>query len=85
MTKDRKVKEILKLARELAPSRGGRPKKGDAKNRTEVIKIRASKKEKEILHMASAILETSCTSLLLDQGVENAKALLDAEGVKYQE
>lgn len=83
MTLDKKAKEILKLAKELAPSRGGRPKKADAKNRTEVIKIRASKEEKDILALASAILNKSCTSLLLDQGVENAKALLDAEGVNY--
>jgi hypothetical protein len=81
-TIETKTKKILMLAKDLAPKRGGRPRKKDQKNRDEVIKIRVSKQEKEILSVACVLLNMSYTSLLLDTGVENAKALLQAEGFK---
>ena len=84
-TIETKTKKLLMLAKDLAPKRGGRPKKKDQKNRDEVIKIRVSKKEKEILSVACFLLGLSYTSLLLDPGVENSKALLEAEGFKIPE
>ena len=81
-TIETKTKKILMLAKDLAPKRGGRPRKKDQKNRDEVIKIRVSKQEKENLSVACVLLNMSYTSLLLDTGVENAKALLQAEGFK---
>ena len=83
MTPEKKAKKILEIARSLGPSRGGRPKKSESKNRDEVIKLRVSKQEKDILALACQVLNLSYTSLLLDHGVANAKALLDAEGVSY--
>ena len=83
MTPEKKAKKILEIARSLGPSRGGRPKKSESKNRDEVIKLRVSKQEKDILALACQMLDLSYTSLLLDNGVANAKALLDAEGVSY--
>jgi len=83
MTPEKKAKNILRIARSLGPSRGGRPKKSESKNRDEVIKLRVSKQEKDILALACQVLDLSYTSLLLDNGVANAKALLDAEGVSY--
>ena len=83
MTPEKKANKILEIARSLGPSRGGRPKKSESKNRDEVIKLRVSKQEKDILALACQVLDLSYTSLLLDNGVANAKALLDAEGVSY--
>jgi hypothetical protein len=83
MTPEKKANKILEIARSLGPSRGGRPKKSESKNRDEVIKLRVSKQEKDILALACQVLNLSYTSLLLDNGVANAKALLDAEGVSY--
>ncbi len=83
MTPEKKANKILEIARSLGPSRGGRPKKSESKNRDEVIKLRVSKQEKDILALACQVLNLSYTSLLLDNGVANAKALLDAEGVNY--
>ena len=84
-TIETKTKKILLLAKNLAPNRGGRPKKKNEKNRDEVLKIRVSKQEKEILALACYLLNMSYTSLLLDNGVENAKALIKAEGYKIPE
>jgi hypothetical protein len=81
-TAETKARKLLMLAKELAPKRGGRPKKKNQKNRDEVIKIRVSKQEKEILALACYLLNISYTSLLLDTGLENAKALIEAEGYK---
>jgi|TARA_R110002096_G_scaffold174150_1_gene349903 uncharacterized protein (DUF1778 family) len=83
MTPEKKANKTLKLARSLGSSRGGRPKKSESKNRNEVIKLRVSKQEKDILALACQMLNLSYTSLLLDNGVANAKALLNAEGVSY--
>jgi uncharacterized protein (DUF1778 family) len=83
MTTEKQANKTLKLARSLGSSRGGRPKKSESKNRNEVIKLRVSKQEKDILALACQMLDLSYTSLLLDNGVANAKALLDAEGVSY--
>ena len=83
MTPEKKAKKILEIARSLGPSRGGLPKKSESKNRDEVIKLPVLQQEKDILALACQILGLSYTSLLLDYGVANAKALLDAEGVNY--
>jgi len=80
-----KAKKLLEMARKLAPKRGGRPKKNEEKNRHEWIQLRVSKKEKDILSLACSILRISYTTLLLDYGLENAKALLKAEGVQLPE
>lgn len=84
-TIETKTKKILMLAKDLAPKRGGRPKKRHQKNRDEVINVRVSKKEKELLSVACYLLNMSYTSLLLDTGLENARALLEAEGLKLPE
>jgi len=80
-----KAKRILAMARESAPRRGGRPRKTNSKNRGEMIKLRVSREEKDILSIACHLLSMTYTSLLLDYGVENAKALLKAEGFKLPE
>ena len=80
-----KAKKILEMARALAPKRGGRPRKKNSKNRGEMIKLRVSQEEKDILSIACHLLSMTYPSLLLDNGVENAKALLKAEGCKLPE
>ena len=80
-----KAKRILAMARESAPRRGGRPRKTNSKNRGEMIKLRVSREEKDILSIACHLLSMTYTSLLLDYGVENAKVLLKAEGFKLPE
>ena len=80
-----KAKKILEMARALAPKRGGRPRKKNSKNRGKIIKLRVSKQEKDILSIACHLLNMTYTSLLLDYGVENAKALLKAAGFKLPE
>ena len=86
MTKpETKVKKILELSKALAPKRGGRPRKPNAKNKGEIIKLRVSKQDKDILSIACYLLNISYTTLLLDNGIENAKALLEAEGYEIPE
>ena len=85
MKPETKMAKVIEMARALGPKRGGRPKKNDAKNRTEWVQLRVSKKEKDILSLACSILRMSYTTLLLDYGLENAKALLKAEGVQLHE
>jgi uncharacterized protein (DUF1778 family) len=58
----------------------GRPRKPNAKNKGEIIKLRISKEDKDLLSVACYLLSMSFTTLLLDNGIENAKALLKAEG-----
>ena len=85
MKPETKMAKVIEMARALGPKRGGRPKKHNAKNRTEWVQLRVSKKEKDILSLACSILRMSYTTLLLDYGLENAKALLKAEGVQLHE
>tara|TARA_R110000751_G_scaffold25768_1_gene69578 strand:- start:1941 stop:2201 length:261 start_codon:yes stop_codon:yes gene_type:complete len=75
-----KIKKILEISKALAPKRGGRPRKQNSKNKGEIIKLRISKEDKDLLSVACYLLNMSFTTLLLDNGIENAKALLKAEG-----
>tara|TARA_R110000803_G_scaffold210734_1_gene283497 strand:- start:18223 stop:18483 length:261 start_codon:yes stop_codon:yes gene_type:complete len=75
-----KVRKILEISKASAMKRGGRPRKPNAKNKGEIIKLRISKEDKDLLSVACYLLSMSFTTLLLDNGIANAKALLKAEG-----
>ena len=75
-----KIRKILEISKASATKRGGRPRKPNAKNKGEIIKLRISKEDKDLLSVACYLLSMSFTTLLLDNGIENAKALLKAEG-----
>jgi len=75
-----KIRKILEISKASATKRGGRPRKPNAKNKGEIIKLRISKEDKDLLSVACYLLNISFTTLLLDNGIANAKALLKAEG-----
>ena len=83
MPPEDKAKKILTLAASMRHRKGGRRKgitKHSTDKRTEVLRVRCSKAEKDLLTLTSFELKVSYTEMLLAPALENAKAFLEAEG-----
>jgi len=88
MTPEEKMKKILQLAASMSHRKGGRRKgvtKTSPNKRTEVLRVRCSKEEKDILTLTSFELGVSYTDMLLTPALENARAFLQAEGFSHPE